>query len=85
MVQGLKLGLGMVKGLNWGLRLEGLGQNLFKCGTGTGYGQGDFSRSRIRPSELVYQADHIYTLKTWLDNDLLIIGDNVPDTSGMMV
>ena len=84
MVQVLKLGLGMVKGLNWGLRLEGLGQKL-KCGTGTGNGQGDFSRSRIRPSELVYQADHIYTLKTWLDNASVIIADNVPDTSGMML
>ena len=84
MVQGLKLGLGMVKGLNWGLRLEGLGQNL-KCGTGTGYGQGDFSQSWIRPSELTCHADHIYTLKTWLDNASVIIPDNVPDTSGMML
>ena len=29
----------MCKGLNWGLRLEGLGQNL-KRGTGTGYDRG---------------------------------------------
>ena len=84
MVQGLNLGLGMVQGLNWGPRLEGLGQNL-KRGTGTGYGQGDFSQSWIRPSELTCHADHIYTLKTWLDNDLHIIADNVPDTSEMML
>ena len=63
------------------MRLEGLGQNL-KRGTGTEYGQGDFTQS-----ELTCHADHINTLKTWLDNALLKISDsdNVPDTSGMIL
>ena len=85
MVQGLNLGLGIVQGLNWGLPLEELGRNL-KRGTGTGYDRGTSHNLGLGPLNWPAMVIiHIYTLETWPDNALLIIADNVPDTSGMML
>ena len=84
MVQGLNLGLGIVQGQNWGLRLEGLGRNL-KRGTGTGYDRGTVNLGLGPLNWPAMVIIHIYTLETWPDNALLIIADNVPDTSGMML
>ena len=70
-IQGLNLGLqlGMVYLGAWGLQLEGLGQKL-KRGTGAGYGQGDFTQSRIRPFNSYSHTQNV-------DNLFLIIAHNV--------